>query len=61
MSNNPTTQKCWRVRFKLTTTNDPTQETVIQGSSVHVVKQIFAGMYPNARLFGQPAEIRGER
>jgi hypothetical protein len=61
MSHNPNTQKQWRVRFKLTTTNDPTQETIIQASSVHVAKQIFAGMYPNARLAGQPSEIRRPR
>lgn len=58
MSYNANAQKKWRVRFRLKGTNNPTQETVIQGSSVNVVKQIFAGMYPTGFITSQPSEIR---
>lgn len=58
MNQNTGNQKKYRVKFRLKGTSAPMQETVIQGSSVNVVKQIFAGMYPTGVLSSQPSEIR---
>jgi hypothetical protein len=48
----------FRVRFRIPNTNNPTQEIVIQATSVYVAQQLFKQEYPKCELVGTPQEIR---